>query len=93
MRISARRAASVAAEAMGPVGRAACIINHSRARGAFAGVSLEGSTIRPDNDANSKLYGKEVNAEAIVLKDAVKAPPSAKLLLETLDKKSPHRRS
>jgi len=69
------------------------ILSYSRARGAFAGVSLEGSTLRPDNDANKKLYGKEVNAEAIVLKDAVKAPPSAKELLGTLDKTSAKRKT
>src|SRR5271156_6300364 len=65
------------------------ILTYSRARGVFAGVSLEGSTLRPDNDANKNLYGKEVNAEAVVLKDAVPPPPSAHLLLVTLDKKSP----
>jgi len=91
-----------ASAAAGPKGRTASaatdatmraeILSYSRARGAFAGVSLEGSTLRPDNDANKKLYGKEVNAEAIVLKHAVVAPPSAKLLLHTLDLKSPHRK-
>jgi lipid-binding SYLF domain-containing protein len=55
----------------------------------FAGISLSGSTLRPDNDANKKLYGKEVNAKAIVFDRAVPAPPSANLLLSTLDKKSP----
>jgi SH3 domain-containing YSC84-like protein 1 len=69
------------------------ILSYSRARGAFAGISLEGSTLRPDNDANKKLYGQEISAEAIVLKDAVKAPPSAKGLLDTLNKKSPRRKS
>ena len=92
-----------ASAAAGPKGRTAAaatdatmraeILSYSRARGAFAGVSLEGSTLRPDNDANKKLYGKEVNAEAIVLKDAVKAPASARLLLRTLDHKSLHRKS
>jgi SH3 domain-containing YSC84-like protein 1 len=91
-----------ASAAAGPKGRTASaatdatlraeILSYSRARGAFAGVSLEGSTLRPDNDANKKLYGQEVNAEAIVLKGAVKAPPSARLLLRTLDRKSPHRK-
>jgi SH3 domain-containing YSC84-like protein 1 len=90
-----------ASAAAGPVGRTASaatdatmraeILSYSRARGAFAGISLEGSTLRPDNDANKKLYGKEIGAEAIVLKGAVKAPPSARLLLRTLDHKSPHR--
>ncbi|HYA63903.1 MAG TPA: lipid-binding SYLF domain-containing protein [Candidatus Sulfotelmatobacter sp.] len=69
------------------------ILSYSRARGAFAGISLEGSTLRPDNDANKKLYGQEISAEAIVLKDAVKPPPSAKELLDTLNKKSPRRKS
>ena len=91
-----------ASAAAGPKGRSASaetdatmraeILSYSRARGAFAGVSLEGSTIRPDNDANTKLYGKEVNAEAVVLRGAIKAPPSAHLLLQTLDRKSPHHR-
>ncbi len=92
-----------ASAAAGPKGRSASaetdatmraeILSYSRARGAFAGVSLEGSTLRPDNDANAKLYGKEVNAEAVVLKGAVKAPPSAHLLLQTLNRKSPHHKS
>jgi len=91
-----------ASAAAGPKGRTASaatdatmraeILSYSRARGAFAGVSLEGSTLRPDNDANKKLYGKDINAEDIVLKGAVKAPPSAHLLLHTLDRKSPHRK-
>jgi|SRR5271169_1114757 len=91
-----------ASAAAGPKGRTASaatdvtmraeILSYSRARGAFAGVSLEGSTLRPDNDANTKLYGKEVNAEGIVLKGTTKAPPSASLLLRTLDRKSPHRK-
>jgi lipid-binding SYLF domain-containing protein len=69
------------------------ILSYSRARGAFAGISLEGSTLRPDNDANKRLYGKEIKAEDIVLKDEVKAPPSASLLLKTLNTKSRHRKS
>jgi len=88
-----------ASAAAGPVGRNASaetdvtlraeILSYSRARGLFAGVSLAGSTLRPDNDANMKLYGKEVSAKDIVFNRAVTAPPSAKLLLSTLDKKSP----
>jgi lipid-binding SYLF domain-containing protein len=53
---------------------------------------LEGSTLRPDNDANKKLYGKEISAGDIVLKHAVKAPPSSKVLLHTLNTKTPHRK-
>ena len=91
-----------ASAAAGPVGRTASaatdatmraeILSYSRARGAFAGVSLEGSTLRPDNDGNKSLYGKEVSAESIVLKGAVPAPPSAKTLLHTLDTRSPVRK-
>lgn len=69
------------------------ILTYSRARGAFAGVSLEGSTLRPDNGANKKLYEKEISASDIVLKDKVPPPPSAKELLATLEQKSPHRKS
>ncbi|MGA7914532.1 MAG: lipid-binding SYLF domain-containing protein [Candidatus Acidiferrales bacterium] len=88
--------ASVAA---GPVGRNAAadtdvtmraeMLTYSRARGLFAGISLAGSTVRPDNDANERIYGKKVAAKDIVLRAAVPPPPSAKLMLETLDKHSP----
>ena len=88
--------ASVAA---GPVGRNASvetdatlraeILSYSRARGLFAGVSLEGSTIRPDNGDNRRVYGKEVSARDIVLAGAVPAPPAAEQLISTLDAKTP----
>ena len=65
------------------------ILSYSRARGAFAGISLAGSTLRPDNDANKRLYGEEVSAEDIVLRHAMTAPPSARMLLGTLRKHSP----
>ena len=92
-----------ASAAAGPVGRSASaetdaamkaeILSYSRARGAFAGVSLEGSTLRPDNDANKDLYGKKIEAKAIVLDGAVNAPPSASTLISTLDKASPTNKS
>ena len=85
--------------AAGPVGRNASaetdvtlraeILSYSRARGLFAGISLAGSTLRADNDANKNLYGKEIRAQDIVFNHAVAAPASAKLLLDTLTKKSP----
>jgi SH3 domain-containing YSC84-like protein 1 len=88
--------ASVAA---GPVGRNATaetdvtlraeMLTYSRARGLFAGISLAGSTVRPDNDANERIYGKKIAAKDIVLRGAVPPPPSAKLMLEVLDKHSP----
>jgi SH3 domain-containing YSC84-like protein 1 len=92
-----------ASAAAGPVGRAASaetdvalraeILSYSRSRGLFAGISLEGSTLRPDNDANKKLYGKEVSAQDIVFKHEVPVPPSAKALLATLQKASPKNKS
>jgi len=68
------------------------VLTYSRAKGA-SGVSLEGSTLRPDNDANKKVYGKEIAAKDIVLEGAVKAPPSAATLISTLDKASPVRKT
>ena len=92
-----------ASAAAGPVGRNASaetdvtmraeILSYSRARGLFAGISLAGSTLRPDNDANKNLYGKDVSAKAIVFEKAVPPPPSAAKLLRTLDRKSPKRAS
>ncbi|MFI5175700.1 MAG: lipid-binding SYLF domain-containing protein [Terriglobia bacterium] len=67
------------------------VLTYSRSRGAFAGISLEGSTLRPDNDANKAVYGKEVSAKDIVLNGAVPPPASAKDLLETLNKRAPKR--
>jgi lipid-binding SYLF domain-containing protein len=87
-----------AAAAAGPKGRDAAaatdvtmraeILTYSRSRGLFAGVSLEGSTLRPDNDANEKIYGKEISAKDIVLHGKAKAPASARQLLATLNRKS-----
>jgi lipid-binding SYLF domain-containing protein len=54
------------------------ILSYSRARGLFAGISLAGSTLRPDNGANKNLYGKEVSAKAIVFNQAVPIPASTK---------------
>jgi SH3 domain-containing YSC84-like protein 1 len=65
------------------------VLSYSRARGLFAGVSLEGSTVRPDNAANERLYGKKIEAIDIVRKGAVPVPPSAQELVSILNKKSP----
>jgi SH3 domain-containing YSC84-like protein 1 len=87
------------AAAAGPKGRDASantdatmraeILSYSRSRGLFAGISLEGSTLRPDNNANEKLYGKKVTATQIVREGAVSVPPSGTKLVTLLDKKSP----
>jgi len=65
------------------------VLTYSRARGLFAGISLEGSTLRPDNDGNKKIYGKALDAKDIALHNAVPVPPSAKLLIDTLTRHSP----
>ena len=65
------------------------VLTYSRARGLFAGISLEGSTLRPDNDANKRIYGKKLDAKDIALHNAVPVPPAAKLLIETLTQHSP----
>jgi len=87
--------ASVAA---GPVGRDTSaetdvtlrseILSYSRSRGLFAGISLEGSTIRPDNNANEQIYGKKLEAKQIVLSDQVRTPAAAEQLVSTLDIKT-----
>jgi SH3 domain-containing YSC84-like protein 1 len=93
-----------AAASGGPVGRdlqanldvymRTTILSYSRSRGLFAGVSLEGSTLRPDKRANEKLYRKKLTARSIVLENAVPppAPASAEKLVSTLNKygKSPN---
>jgi lipid-binding SYLF domain-containing protein len=88
--------ASIAA---GPKGRAASadtdaymraeILSYSRARGVFAGVSLEGSTLRPDDRANRKLYGMNTNAREIVAGTEVTTPPAANELIAALQNSSP----
>jgi len=88
--------ASVAA---GPVGRDSSaetdatlrseILSYSRARGLFAGVSLEGSTVRPDNGDNTRVYGRKVSARDIVLSGKVPVPPAAQQLISTLDARTP----
>ena len=65
------------------------ILSYSRAQGLFAGVSLEGSTLRSDDGANKTLYGKELSAKEIVREGKVVPPASAKRLLAILSKASP----
>jgi SH3 domain-containing YSC84-like protein 1 len=80
--------------AAGPIGRSTqanldlylrtSILTYSRSRGLFGGMSLEGSTLRPDNKANRALYGKKVSARSIVLENAVPTPPAAEKLMTML---------
>ncbi len=86
------------AAAAGPKGRNASastdatmraeILSYSRSRGLFAGVSLDGSSLRPDNESNERLYGRELEAREIVLSGSVAPPASGAKLLETLNQKS-----
>ena len=88
-----------AAAAAGPKGRDAAassdvtmraeMLTYSRSRGLFAGISLEGSTLRQDNSANESLYGKKLTAEQIIRKGAAAVPPSGQGLVGLLNKKSP----
>jgi SH3 domain-containing YSC84-like protein 1 len=92
-----------ASAAAGPVGRDASaesdvtlraeILSYSRARGLFAGVSLEGSTIRPDNGDNQRVYGRKIPAKDIVLSGKVSVPPAAQEMVSTLDTKTPKHRT
>jgi SH3 domain-containing YSC84-like protein 1 len=86
-----------ATAAAGPVGRTSTaqtdaamraeILTWSRSRGLFAGIALDGATMRPDVDANFELYGKKVDNRAVVMGE-VTAPPAAAPLLELLNKYS-----
>ena len=88
--------ASIAA---GPVGRTSSaetdaamnveMLSWSRSKGVFGGVSLEGSTIRSDDEANRKLYGKDVNAKQIIVERDVKSPAAAQSLEQLLTSTSP----
>ncbi len=69
------------------------LLSYSRSRGLFAGVSLEGSTLRSDGGANKNLYGKELSAKEIIVQGAVKMPSAAQALAAVLNKKSPKNRS
>jgi SH3 domain-containing YSC84-like protein 1 len=88
-----------ASAAAGPKGRTAEgatdvvmkaeILSYSRNKGLFAGVSLEGSTLRSDGSANEKLYGQRLDAKDIIREGKVKNPPCASELVGLLDKKTP----
>jgi SH3 domain-containing YSC84-like protein 1 len=87
-----------ATAAAGPKGRSASaatdaamraeMLSYSRARGLFAGVSLEGSTLRPDNDGNTLVYGSQLAARDIV-KGSVAVPSAAKPMVDVLNQRSP----
>ena len=88
-----------ASSAAGPVGSTSSretdvtvrteILCYSRVRGKFAGISLDGSMLRPDDGANKNLYGRDITARDIIFNNSVPVPDSAKNLLATLQKASP----
>jgi len=88
-----------ASAAAGPVGRTASastdlmmtaeILTYSRSRGLFAGVSLKGTAITPDGEANARLYGHAVDPEEILIEGKGDVPASAKSLITELEKFSP----
>jgi SH3 domain-containing YSC84-like protein 1 len=92
-----------ASAAAGPKGRTAAadtdivmkaeVLSYSRSRGLFAGISLEGSTLRSDGSANRKLYGRDLSAKEIVREGKVGVPASGRELISLLDKTSPKNES
>ena len=92
-----------AAAAAGPKGRTATaatdalmsaeILSYSRSKGLFAGISLEGSTLRPDGSANKNLYGRKISAREIVLEHKVGTPGAGSKLISTLNQHSPRNES
>jgi lipid-binding SYLF domain-containing protein len=92
-----------ASAAAGPKGRDASadtdlwmraeILSYSRSRGLFAGVSLEGSTLRPDNKANARIYGRKIKARAILLGNKIAIPASGRHLVRVLQSNAPRNES
>src|SRR6266852_3363453 len=98
LRTKVKLGADISAAA-GPKGRSAAadtdaymraeILSYSRARGVFAGISLDGSTLRPDGEANRKLYGNSTSAAKIITESDATAPAAAHALIAALQKASP----
>jgi len=92
-----------ASAAAGPMGRnleastdaslRAEILSYSRSRGLFAGVSLEGTSLRPDNDASQQVYGRKLTARTIVTGERISVPASGRHLVDVLEKSAPHNES
>ncbi|HZD94483.1 MAG TPA: lipid-binding SYLF domain-containing protein, partial [Candidatus Sulfotelmatobacter sp.] len=92
-----------AAAAAGPKGRDAQaatdvlmhaeILTYSRSRGLFAGISLDGSTLRPDNSATEKVYGHKISARDVVIAHKAATPKAGQLMISALQKASPRNTS
>jgi SH3 domain-containing YSC84-like protein 1 len=92
-----------ASAAAGPKGRTAGastdaslraeILSYSRSRGLFAGVSLEGTSVRPDDDATADVYGHKMTARSIVMGTGIAVPASGRHLIDVLEKNAPFNES
>ena len=69
------------------------ILSYSRSQGLFAGVSLAGATLRADNDANQRVYGRKLTAREIVLDNKVAIPKTGRHLVDVLQKHAPRNQS
>src|SRR3954468_19702224 len=69
------------------------ILSYSRSRGLFAGVSLEGTSLRPDDDASAQVYGRKMTARNIVTGNKISVPASGRHLIDVLEKNAPHNES
>ncbi len=92
-----------ASAAAGPKGRSASastdaslraeILSYSRSRGLFAGVSLEGTSLRPDNDASQEIYGRKITARNIVTGKRIAVPAAGRHLVDVLERHASRNRS
>ena len=89
MGTDATAAAGPGATAAGAVD--AEVLSYGRAKGMFAGVSIGGSTLEPDNDANDRLYGNKPTASSIVRQTGIQPTPAGKSLISLLNSKAPKR--
>jgi len=69
------------------------ILSYSRSRGLFAGISLEGTSLRPDDDATEQVYGRRITARQVVTGPALIVPASGQALVDVLQKRAPYNQS
>jgi lipid-binding SYLF domain-containing protein len=69
------------------------ILSYSRSKGLFAGISLDGTSLRPDDDANEAVYGRKLTAREIITGTAVSVPPSGRSLVDVLQSRAPYNQS
>ena len=69
------------------------ILSYSRSRGLFAGVSLEGTSLRPDDEATEQVYGRKMTARTIVTGKQITVPASGRHLVDVLEKNAPRNES